>query len=184
MSTLQYSGEKPVTSNGLWSLRHQVADVDRATDFYVQQLGFRLHHPSTPYTRQLSSGGLSLTLTTAKAPNRISNPDHCACGSGYRSRMVLHVQDLVTRIENLKRAGMSFAKEMEVSLNGKHIQLEDPDGNPIELFEPSTSHCLLPPPIESRFQLRMTEWLAPILLSLMIVGLFFGAGAFLLFVNH
>jgi glyoxylase I family protein len=184
MSTLQYSGEQPVTSDGLWGLRHQVADVDRATDFYVQQLGFRLHHPSTPYTRQLSSGGLSLTLTSAKAPNRISNPGQCECGSGYRSRMVLHVQDLVTRIENLKQAGMNFAKEMEVSSHGKHIQLEDPDGNPIELFEPSTSHCPLPPPIESRLRLRMTEWLAPILLSLMIVGLFFGAGAFLLFVNH
>jgi catechol-2,3-dioxygenase len=53
MSTLLYSGEYPVTSNGLWGLHHQVADVDRATDFYVQQLGFRLDHQNPTHTRQL-----------------------------------------------------------------------------------------------------------------------------------
>ncbi len=70
-----------------------------------------------------------------------------------------------------------------MSPNGKHIQLEDPDGNRIELSEPSALLFPLARQIESRGQL-VNEWLAPILISLTIVGLFLGAGALLLFVNH
>ena len=181
MSTLLYSGEHPVTSHGSWGLRHQVADVDRATDFYVQQLGFSLNHQSAKHTRQLSSGGLTLTLTSAEPSECISMSDGCDCGSERRSHIVLHVNDLASRIENLKRAGMIFAKEMEVTPNGKQIQLEDPDGNRIKLFEPSALVFPLQPRIESRRQFA-NEWLVPILISLLIVGLFVGAGAFVLFV--
>jgi glyoxylase I family protein len=183
MSTLLYSGEQPVTSNGLWVLRHQVADVDRATDFYVQLLGFRVDHKDPSHTRQLSSGGLKLTLVGAEPSVCNSKSDCCECESGRTSSLVLHVQDIASVIENLKRAGMSFAKEMEMSPSGKHVQLEDPDGNRIELFEPSTSLFPLHPRIESRRKF-VNEWLAPILISLTIVGLFLGAGALLLFVNH
>jgi hypothetical protein len=92
------------------------------------------------------------------------------------------VWDLASVIESLKHAGMRFAKEMEMSPNGKHVQLEDPDGNRIELFESSA----LPLPEHPRIESRkfVNEWLAPILISLTIVGLFLGAGALLLFVNH
>lgn len=181
MAALHQSGQHPETSDGLWRLRHQVADVDRATDFYVRQLGFRLDRQNPPHTRHLSSGGLKLTLSAGPS-ERNSMSDHCERGSEQRSRIVLHVEDIASRIENLKRAGTSFAKEMEVSPNGKHIQLEDPDGNRIELFEPST----LVPPSPQRmdsFRQFVNEWLAPILISLTILGLFLGAGALLLLVN-
>jgi hypothetical protein len=108
--------------------------------------------------------------------------DGCDRGPERQSRIVLHVQDLASLIKNLNRAGMNFAKEMEVSPNGKHIQLEDPDGNRIELFEPSTLPFPMHPRIESRLQF-VSEWLAPTLISLAIVGLFIGAGALLLLVN-
>jgi len=182
MSTMLHSGDYQVTSNGLWGVRHHVADVDRATDFYVQQLGFSLDHRSAKHTRQLSSGGLTLTLTSAEPSECISMSDDCDCGSERRSHIVLHVNDLASRIENLKRAGMIFAKEMEVNPYGKHIQLEDPDGNRIELFEPSASFVPLHQQVESRRKF-VNEWLAPILISLTIVGLFLGAAVLLLLVN-
>jgi glyoxylase I family protein len=181
MSTLLYCGEHPVTSNGLWGLRHQVADLDRATDFYVQQLGFRLNHQSTPHTRQLSSGGLNLILTSVEASNGISNPGRCECGSGHRNRIVLHVQNLASLIKNLKRAGMNCAKEMEVSPDGKHIQFEDPDGNPVELFEPCTAAGHVRPvvaPIEDWRQF-LCGWLLPIVISFTFFALIYGT-AFLL----
>jgi len=182
MSTLLYSGEQPKAFNGSWGLRHKVADIDRATEFYVQQLGFRLDHQNPPHTRQLSSGGLKLTLTCAEHPECASMTDVCDGGSEGQSHIVLHVQDLRSRIENLKRAGMVFAKEMEVSPNGQHIQLEDPDGNQIELFEPSAELFSLDSRIVSRRHL-FDEWLVAILLSLMILGGFLGAMAIMLFVN-
>jgi glyoxylase I family protein len=182
MSTQLYSSEHPVNSNGWWGLCHQVADVDRATDFYVQQLGFMLDHQNSTHTRQLSSGGLKLTLTSSEPSECNSISDGCARAPEHQSRIVLHVQDLASLIKNQKRAGMNFAKEMEVAPNGKHIQLEDPDGNRIELFEPSTLLFPMDPRIEYRLQF-VGEWLAPILISLGIVGPFIGAVALLLLVN-
>ena len=182
MSTLLYSGEQPMAFNGSWGLRHKVADIERATEFYVQQLGFRLDHQNPPHTRQLSSGGLKLTLTSDQALECASMSDVCDRGSAGRSHIILHVQDLRSRMENLKRAGMGFVKEMEVSPIGKHVQLEDPDGNRIELFEPSTLLSTSDSQIVSRRQ-SFREWLVAILLSLMILGLFLGAMAFMLFVN-
>jgi glyoxylase I family protein len=182
MSTLLYSGEQPMAFNGTRGLRHKVADIERATEFYVQQLGFRLDHQDPPHTRQLSAGGLKLTLTSGEASACASTSDVCDRGSEARSRIVLHVQDLRSQIENLKRVGIVFAKEMEMSPNGKHVQLEDPDGNRIELFEPSALLSTSDSQIVSRRQSFM-EWLVAILLSLMILGLFLGAMAFMLFVN-
>jgi glyoxylase I family protein len=182
MSTLLYSREQPMAFNGSWGLRHKVADIERATEFYVQQLGFRLDHQNPPHTRQLSSGSLKLTLTSDDDSECTSMSDVCNRGSERQSRVVLHVQDLRSRIENLKRAGMVFAKEMEVSPNGKHIQFEDPDGNRIELFEPSTLLSTLDSQIVSHRQ-SFNEWMIAILLSLLILGLFLGAMAVLLFVN-
>ena len=182
MSTLLNSAEQPAASSALWGMRHKVADVDRATDFYVQQLGFRVDHQNPQKTLQHSLGGLKLTLLATQSSECVSMSDDCDWGSKYRSHIVLQVNDLASRFERLQRAGMRFAKEMEVSPLGKHVQLEDPDGNQIELFEPSTSLFPLDSRIESRRKFA-TEWLAPILISLTIVGLFLGAGALLLLVN-
>lgn len=84
--------------------------------------------------------------------------------------------------ETLKRIGIFFTKETEVSANEKHIQLDEPDEDRIELFGPSTVFFPLGSRIVSRKQ-SFTEWLLAIVLSLMIVGLFLGAIAFMLFVN-
>ena len=64
-------------------------------------------------------------------------PDGHKQEPGGWNRVVLRVKDLPARIEALKKVGLRFRNEMEVGPAGKQIQLEDPDGNPIELFEPA-----------------------------------------------
>jgi glyoxylase I family protein len=66
-------------------------------------------------------------------------PDGHKQEPGGWNRIVLEVADLQNRIETLKTAGLRFRNEMEAGPGGKQIQLEDPDGNPIELFEPARS---------------------------------------------
>jgi glyoxylase I family protein len=106
-----------ITSIGLWGVRYQVRDVQRAIAFYTQTLGFNLDMQNLPAFGQVSISGL-------KEP-------------GGWNRVMLQVQDLPARITDLKKAGVRFRNEMEVGPGGKQIQLEDPDGNPIELFQPA-----------------------------------------------
>jgi glyoxylase I family protein len=64
-------------------------------------------------------------------------PDGRPQEPGGWNRVLLQVQDLPARIDDLKEAGLRFRNEMEVGPGGKQIQIEDPDGKPIELFEPA-----------------------------------------------
>ncbi|WP_199236645.1 VOC family protein [Ramlibacter sp. WS9] len=64
-------------------------------------------------------------------------PDGTSQEPGGWNRVVLRVADLPTHIETLRKAGLRFRNEMETGPGGKQIQIEDPDGNPIELFEPA-----------------------------------------------
>ena len=66
-------------------------------------------------------------------------PDGVHQEPGGWNRVILQVADLAARITELKRAGLHFRNQMEVGPGGRQIQLEDPDGNPIELFEPGAS---------------------------------------------
>jgi glyoxylase I family protein len=118
-------------------VRYQVKDVSRSADFYTQQLGFKLDHKNLPAFAQVSSGHLKLILSGPGASGSRPMPNgHCQEPGGW-NRVVLEVADLPSRIETLKKAGLHFRNEMEVGPGGKQILLEDPDGNPIELFEPA-----------------------------------------------
>jgi glyoxylase I family protein len=133
--------ESSVTSSGfvrsLWGVRYQVKDVSRAVDFYTQQLGFKLDHKKLPAFAQVSSGQLKLILSGPGASGSRPMPDGRRQESGGWNRIILEVADLSSRIEALKAAGLQFRNEMEVGPGGKQILLHDPDGNPIELFEPA-----------------------------------------------
>jgi glyoxylase I family protein len=121
----------------LWGVRYQVKDVSRSADFYTRQLGFKLDHKKLPAFAQVSSGQLKLILSGPGASGSRPMPDGHRQESGGWNRVVLEVTDLPARIESLKTAGLHFRNEMEVGPGGKQIVLEDPDGNPIELFEPA-----------------------------------------------
>jgi glyoxylase I family protein len=122
---------------GLWGVRYQVKDVSRSVDFYTRQLGFKLDQQHPPAFAQVSAGGLKLVLSGPGASGSRPMPDGRAQAPGGWNRVILEVSELPARIETLKRAGLHFRNEMEVGPGGKQIQLEDPDGNPIELFEPA-----------------------------------------------
>ena len=121
----------------LWGVRYQVTDVNRSVKFYTKQLGLKLDHQNLPAFAQVSVGNLKLILSGPGASGSRAMPDGRQQAPGGWNRIVLQVDDLPGRIETLKKAGLRFRNEMEVGPGGKQIQLEDPDGNPIELFEPA-----------------------------------------------
>ena len=122
---------------GLWGVRYQVKDVKRSVDFYTRQLGLKLDMQNLPAFAQVSVGNLKLILSGPGASGSRRMPDGREQAPGGWNRVVLQVDDLPAQIEMLKKAGLRFRNEMEVGPGGKQIQLEDPDGNPIELFEPA-----------------------------------------------
>lgn len=123
---------------GLWGVRYQVKDVERSIDFYTKQLGFKLDQQNLPAFGQVSVGNLKLILSGPGASGSRPMPDGRPQEPGGWNRVVLHVSDLPANIERLKKQGLHFRNEMEGGPGGKQIQLEDPDGNPIELFEPAS----------------------------------------------
>jgi len=122
---------------GFWGVRYQVKDVQRAIAFYTQ-LGFQLDMQHLPAFGQVSLGGLKLILSGPGASGSRPLPDGRQQEPGGWNRVLLRVQDLPARIADLKQSGLRFRNEMEAGPGGRQIQMEDPDGNPIELFEPAS----------------------------------------------
>ncbi|HEY2970931.1 MAG TPA: VOC family protein [Pyrinomonadaceae bacterium] len=123
---------------GLWGVRYQVKDVSRSIAFYTKQLGLKLDQQNLPAFAQVSVGNLKLILSGPGASGSRPMPDGRQQEPGGWNRVILQVTDLPARIEVLKKAGLHFRNEMEVGPGGKQIQLEDPDGNALELFEPAS----------------------------------------------
>ena len=122
---------------GLWGVRYQVKEVQRSIVFYTKMLGFNLDQQNLPAFGQVSIGNLKLILSGPGASGSRPMPDGRQQEPGGWNRIVLQVQDLPARITGLKKEGVHFRNEMEVGPGGRQIQVEDPDGNLIELFEPS-----------------------------------------------
>ena len=118
-------------------VRYQVSDVERSIDFYTYHLGFELDHKHPPAFAQVSIPGLKLILSGPGASGSRPMPDGGRQAPGGWTRVILRVADLVSKIEELKKAELHFRNEMESGPGGKQIQLEDPDGNALELFEPA-----------------------------------------------
>jgi len=119
----------------LHGVRYQVRDVSRAVAFYTQHLGFTLEHQQLPAFAAVSLGDLTLFLSGPQASGSRPMPDGRQQEPGGWNRVVLRTGDLAGQIARLKDAGVPFRNAMEVGPGGKQIQVEDPDGNPIELFE-------------------------------------------------
>ena len=122
---------------GVHGVRYQVADVARAAAFYTQHLGFKLGHQQLPAFASVSLGDFTLLLSGPGASGSRPMPGGELQKPGGWNRVVLRVSDLPALIETLKKTGLKFRNQMETGPGGKQIQLEDPDGNPIELFEPA-----------------------------------------------
>ena len=122
---------------GVHGVRYQVKDVARSVAFYTQHLGFALQHQQLPAFANVSLGGTQLLLSGPGASGSRPMPDGQTQEPGGWNRIVVEVSDLVATVAELRKAGLRFRNEMETGPGGKQIQIEDPDGNPIELFEPA-----------------------------------------------
>jgi len=130
------SNMKSTAIEGLHGVRYQSTDVQRAADFYTTHLGFKLEHQQLPAFASVSLGDFTLLLSGPGASGSRPMPDGRAQQAGGWNRMVLRVKDVAAEIERLKSAGVRFRNQMESGPGGRQVQIEDPDGNPIELFEP------------------------------------------------
>jgi glyoxylase I family protein len=122
-------------SDGRGVVRYQVTDVDRAVSFYVQQLGFAVDQRSGSAFAMVSRGGLRLLLSGPGSSGSRPMPDGRRQEPGGWNRIVLYVDDLASQLRSLQAAGVRFRNAAEVGPGGTQIQIEDPDGNPIELHE-------------------------------------------------
>src|SRR5262245_41832054 len=117
-------------------VRHQVENVDRAVAFYPERLGFHLERHAGAAFASVSKGNLTLWLSGPGSSGARPLPDGRTQEPGGWNRIALEVDDLPARIAELKKAGVVFRNEIESGPGGQQIQIEDPDGNPIELFQP------------------------------------------------
>lgn len=118
-------------------VRYQVRDVARSVEFYTTHLGFTLQHQQLPAFASVSLGGTDILLSGPRASGSRPMPDGRQQEPGGWNRVVLRVNDLERFIETLRKGGLHFRNDMETGPGGKQIQIDDPDGNPIELFEPA-----------------------------------------------
>ena len=118
-------------------IRYQVRDVARSVAFYTGHLGFTLKHQQLPAFANVALGDANLLLSGPGASGSRPMPDGQTQTPGGWNRVVLKVRDLPAAIEALKAAGVRFRNDLESGPGGRQIQVEDPDGNPIELFEPA-----------------------------------------------
>jgi len=116
-------------------LRYQVLDVARSVTFYTKHLGFTLEHQQLPAFARVSLGDSHILLSGPGASGSRPMPNGQTQEPGGWNRIVLKVSDLPGCVAAFKRDGLRFRNEMESGPGGRQIQIEDPDGNPIELFE-------------------------------------------------
>jgi glyoxylase I family protein len=122
---------------GVHGIRYQATDVARSVAFYTTHLGFTLEHQQLPAFASISLGAVQILLSGPGASGSRPMPNGQPQKTGGWNRVVLRVKDLPAFIDALKKADLHFRNNMETGPGGRQIQVEDPDGNPIELFEPA-----------------------------------------------
>jgi len=120
------------------NVRYFVNDVNEAISFYTAHLGFVVERQPAPGFGILSRGELRLLLSASTGPGGAAQPmpDGRKPEPGGWNRIQIEVEDLASTVGALRRAGARFRNDIVTGFGGKQILLEDPAGNPIELFEP------------------------------------------------
>ena len=118
------------------TVRYLVTDVDRSVAFYVGQLGFEIVEQMGGAFARVRLGDLTLWLAGPQSSAARPMPDARQPAPGGWNRFVIEVEDLPERVARLAVAGVTFRNAIVTGPGGKQILAEDPDGNPIELFEP------------------------------------------------
>ncbi|MDF9750409.1 VOC family protein [Arthrobacter sp. ES3-54] len=127
------------------SVRYIVDDVDAAINFYREHLAFTLvMHPAPPFA-MLDRGDLRLLLSapSGQGGGGKSMPDGTRPAPGGWNRFALEVSDLAATVRTLRGAGVQFRNDIVTGVGGNQVLIEDPSGNPIELFEPTIPEARL-----------------------------------------
>jgi catechol 2,3-dioxygenase-like lactoylglutathione lyase family enzyme len=127
------------------SVRYIVDDVDAAIAFYSERLGFHEDMHPAPTFAMLSRGDLRLALSAPSGAGGGGQamPDGTSPQPGGWNRFMLEVDDLETTTAALREAGVRFRNEIVAGVGGKQVLLEDPSGNPVELFQPIVPEAAL-----------------------------------------
>jgi catechol 2,3-dioxygenase-like lactoylglutathione lyase family enzyme len=118
-------------------VRYMVNDVQAAVDFYTTHLGFTLNTSAAPAFADVMRGNLRLLLSGPKSSAGRAMPDGRRPGPGGWNRIHLVVADIATEVARLRAAGLVFFNDIVTGPGGRQILLEDPSGNPVELFQPA-----------------------------------------------
>ena len=121
----------------LVNVRYMVDDVDAAVGFYTTHLGFTLLSSMAPAFADVRRGNLRLLLSGPRSSAGRPMPDGRKPAPGGWNRIHLIVDDLAREVERLRAAGLSFRNDIVSGPGGRQILLDDPAGNPIELFQPA-----------------------------------------------
>jgi len=121
----------------LVNVRYMVDDVEVAIDFYTSHFGFELRSSAAPAFADVVRGHLRLLLSGPKSSAGRPMPDGRTPAPGGWNRIHLIVEDLAGEVERLRAAGLSFRNDIVSGPGGRQILIDDPAGNPIELFQPA-----------------------------------------------
>jgi len=125
-----------MTDDSVW-VRYLVDDVAASIDFYTRYLGFELGFDMSPAVADVRRGNLRLLISGPVSSAARPMPDGRQPEPGGWNRIHLHVDDIAAEVERLRADGVGFRSEVVKGPGGQQIVLDDPSGNPIELFQPS-----------------------------------------------
>ena len=123
--------------NDLVSVRYMVDDVEESIDFYGRHFGFAVRHSALPAFADVVRGRLRLLLAGPQSSAGQPMPDGRKPGPGGWNRIHFVVDDIAAEVERLRSAGLEFRNDIIRGPGGQQILLDDPSGNPIELFQPA-----------------------------------------------
>jgi predicted enzyme related to lactoylglutathione lyase len=135
----QVQSGKDATDMSTVRVRYMVNELDPAVGFYTQYLGFQVKAENKPNFAMLSRGNLELVLSTPYGPGGAAKPmrNGQKAEPGGWNRIIVNVNDLPAEVARLRKAGLHFRNDIATGPGGSEILVDDPSGNPVELFQPS-----------------------------------------------
>jgi catechol 2,3-dioxygenase-like lactoylglutathione lyase family enzyme len=128
-----------IVSDDTVNVRYMVDDVQAAVDFYTAHFGFTLNFAALPAFADVTRGGLRLLLSGPRSSAGRPMPDGSTPEPGGWNRIHFVVDDITGEVERLRAAGVRFRNDIVTGPGGRQILLDDPSGNPVELFQPAGS---------------------------------------------
>jgi catechol 2,3-dioxygenase-like lactoylglutathione lyase family enzyme len=126
-----------IISDGTVSVRYIVDDVQAAVDFYTTHFGFTVKTTALPAFADVTRGNLRLLLAGPRSSAGRAMPDGRKPEPGGWNRIHFIVDDIAAEVDRLRKTGVSFRNDIITGPGGRQILLDDPSGNPVELFQPA-----------------------------------------------